>query len=159
MSKGGRPTKYNKEYNNQVVKLCRLGATDKQIADFFGVTEQTVNNWKTREPEFFESLKIGKLESDMEVANSLYKKATGYKYMIQKEVKLKCYDDQGRQVERFEIVDLIQEQPPDTTAMIFWLKNRDTKNWRDKQEVSLSGGETPISIKQVIDEVKAKIND
>jgi len=46
--KEGRPTKYLSEYNEQVEKLCKLGATDKQLADFFNVTEKTINNWKVK---------------------------------------------------------------------------------------------------------------
>ena len=29
--------------------------------------------------------------------------------------------------------------PPDVTAQIFWLKNRDPERWRDKQEIQHSG--------------------
>lgn len=135
MNKTGRPTSYKKEYNKQVIELCRLGATDKQIAKFFAVTEQTINNWKNNEPEFFESLKKGKTESDIAVTESLYKKATGYTYTIQKEVKCKRFDDENRAIEVVEVVELEQNAPPDITAIIFWLKNRRSGAWRDKQEV------------------------
>jgi len=49
----GRPTKYKPEYDAQALKLCRLGATDEQLADFFNTTFQTINNWKKAHPSFF----------------------------------------------------------------------------------------------------------
>ena len=77
---GGRPTDYLPEYCTQVKKLCLLGATDKEIADFFEVTETTINNWKIDHPEFFESIKAGKITADSEVAGSLFKRAMGFEY-------------------------------------------------------------------------------
>lgn len=121
-----RPTKYKPEYNKQVFKLCLLGADDKQLADFFDVTEQTINNWKISEPEFFESLKKGKLQADARVAKSLYDRALGYSH---KEDKV--FQHEGTPV----IVETTRLYPPDTTAAIFWLKNRQPEKWRDRQEI------------------------
>ena len=123
MSDTGRPTKYKKEYENQVYKLCLLGATDKELADFFGVVESTINEWKIKQPEFSESMKRGKINADAEIAESLHKRAKGYRY-IEKEYKEGLL---SKEVEK--------EVAPDTTAAIIWLKNRQPKSWRDKQEV------------------------
>lgn len=122
----GRPTEYQESYNEQVEKLCKLGATDAEIGDFFGVTEQTINNWKTAHPDFFESIKKGKIIADSNVAQSLYHRATGYSH---EDVDLKMYE--GHIIE----TKLIKHYPPDSTAAIFWLKNRRSKEWRDKQEI------------------------
>lgn len=70
----GRPTEYNPEINEQVFKLCLLGATDEQIADFFGVSRATISNWKNKYPDFLDTLKRGKLGADAEAANSLYQR-------------------------------------------------------------------------------------
>lgn len=72
---GGRPTSYRKEYAEQAFKLCLLGFTDAELADFFGVSETTINNWKNAHPEFLESLKRGKSVADAEVAHTLYQTA------------------------------------------------------------------------------------
>lgn len=120
----GRPTDYKEEYNLQAEKLCKLGATDKELADFFGVTEQTINNWKNEHEQFFESLKKGKELADAEVADKLYKRATGYSH---EDVDIKMYE--GGIIE----TPLVKHYPPDTTAAIFWLKNRQPVKWRDKQ--------------------------
>lgn len=128
---GGRPKKYKKEYNDQVYKLCLLGATDKEIADFFNVTEQTVNNWKQSEPEFFEPLKRGKMEADTEIAKALYHRAKGYSHS---DVHISNY--QGE----VTITPIVKHYPPDTGAAMAWLKNRQPDKWRDKQEIEHSGG-------------------
>lgn len=127
MADVGRPTKYKEEYNVQVEKLCKLGATDKEIADFFNIVESTLNEWKIEYPEFSESIKKGKIEADANVASSLYHRAIGYHH-----------DDIDIRVVDKEIVEtpLVKYYPPDSTAGIFWLKNRRPKEWRDKQEIS-----------------------
>lgn len=127
----GRPTKYQEQYAEQALKLCRLGATDKELADFFGVEEQTINNWKNAHPEFLESLKEGKTLADAEVADKLFKRATGYEH---KAVKITASPD-GRE----HLTEYVERYPPDTTAAIFWLKNRQRDKWRDKQDVEHSG--------------------
>lgn len=126
MAKVGRPTTYKKEYNEQVEKLCRLGATDIEIADFFSVSEKTLNNWKHNHPEFLQSIKRGKEISDLEVANSLYQRAKGYE-----QDTVKVFQFQGEPI----IVPVKEKVAPDTTAAIFWLKNRRPKEWRDKKEI------------------------
>ena len=67
----GRPTSFREEYIKQAYRLCLLGAVDKDLADFFGVTEQAINNWKKNHPEFFESINRGKLIMDAKVAELL----------------------------------------------------------------------------------------
>lgn len=124
-SKGGRPSSYKSEFAEQAKKLARLGATDKEMADFFEVGEKTLNNWKQDFPEFLQSLKEGKLLADAEVSSKLFHRATGYEH-----------EDVDIRVVAGEIVKtpLIKHYPPDTTACIFWLKNRQPDKWRDKQE-------------------------
>lgn len=136
----GRPSSYKPEYNEQALKLCRLGATDKELADFFGVTEQTLNNWKTAHPDFFESLKAGKQLSDAEVADKLYKRATGYSHPAVKIIQV------AGEV-RHE--PYIEHYPPDTTACIFWLKNRQPAKWRDKSEVQTDSASLVDALKDI----------
>lgn len=129
-NKGGRPTEYKEEYSERVYKLCLLGAIDKDIADFFDVVEQTINGWKKKHPEFLESIRKGKAEADANVAKSLYERAMGY-------------DHEDTHVSNYQgaitLTKLRKRYPPDTAAAIFWLKNRKSDDWRDKQEVEHSG--------------------
>lgn len=135
----GRPTKYKEEYNEQAYKLCLLGATDAKLADFFDIAESTLYEWKLEYPEFSESLKKGKLIADATIAEGLYNRAKGAVVNTQQAIKLKesYFNHEGKKIseeERIEVVDLIQEVPPDTAAGIFWLKNRNPEMWRDKRE-------------------------
>jgi len=141
----GRPTDYKPEYDEQSFKLCLLGATDVQLADFFHTSEQTINAWKQAQPKFLEAIKAGKDQADAEVAKSLYHRALGYEHDEDK-----IFNDNGNPM----IVPTIRHYPPDPTACIFWLKNRKPENWREKQEHTLSnpdGGPVKILVEFVGD--------
>jgi hypothetical protein len=142
----GRPSNFKAEYIEQAYKLALLGLKDTEIAKFFGITEKTLNNWKEKHPEFFQSLKKGKIIADGEIVKSLYNRALGSKVKIQQAYKVKSIDyEDGKKVsekEEIKIVELTQEVPPDTTACIFWLKNRQPEQWRDKVEHSVDNDVT-----------------
>lgn len=140
-----RPTNYRNEYAEQARKLCLLGYTDKQLADFFGVNERTINRWKSDYPEFCQSIKKGKELADINVVESLYKRAIGIEY---EEVELKT---DGQNKSKRVVKKLI---PPDTTAQIFWLKNRQPKSWRDKQVT-----ETTINVVDEMTSLMKEISD
>ena len=122
-SGAGRPTKYLREYADQAEKLARLGLTDFEIAQYFGVCERTIYNWKNEHPEFLQAVNVPKKVADDRVVRSLYHRAVGYSHNA-----VKIFQHQGTPVE----VPYVEHVPPDTTAAIFWLKNRDPENWREK---------------------------
>lgn len=124
----GRPTAYKPEFAVQAVKLCELGATDVDLADFFGVDVRTVYRWKLNNPEFCQALKSGKEAADERVERSLYHKAVGYTHDA---VKIFMPANAAAPV----YAPYREHVPPDTTAGIFWLKNRRPDMWRDKTEV------------------------
>lgn len=135
----GRPSKYKSEYAEQAKKLCMLGMTDKEMASFFEVSEQTLNTWKQVHPEFLESLKGGKDLIDAQVAAKLFHRAIGYEHP----------EDDIRAVNGVIVITpMVKHYPPDTTAAIFWLKNRQPQKWRDKPE---DGGDNenaqPVPVK------------
>jgi len=144
-----RPTKYKEEFPKQAYKLCLIGATDAQLANFFEVTESTLNNWKHEYPEFLESLKDGKSVADGEVAKSLFHRAKGYSH---KAVHISNYQGEIAQTE------IIKEYPPDTTACIFWLKNRQSEMWRDKREYAVNEDNRDIEDFN-IDELQQMLKD
>jgi hypothetical protein len=122
----GRPTLFRDEYVEQAYKLCLLGATDAELADFFEVCERTINTWKEDYPEFLQSLKAGKASADAAVAESLYKRALGYSHP---DVHISNF--QGM----ITVTDIVKHYPPDTGAAFIWLKNRQPHKWKDKVEV------------------------
>lgn len=129
---GGRPTLYKEEYNQQVEKLCKLGATDKELADFFDIAESTLNLWKEAHPLFMESIKAGKQIADANVAERLYQRAMGFEHDSE---EIKVVSDGRGEGSSIERVPIRKIYPPDTIAAIFWLKNRQPDKWRDKHEV------------------------
>jgi hypothetical protein len=133
----GRPSKYKPDFVEQAQKLCRLGATDVEIADFFGVEVRTLYRWKGEHEDFCQALKAGKDVSDERVERSLFARATGYEH---EEVDIRVVA--GGIVQ----TPIRKHYPPDTTACIFWLKNRRPDLWRDKTEQEHSGnvGVTPL---------------
>lgn len=114
---------------NQVALLCDRGFTDKDLARFYGVNEGTINNWK-KDPAFLQVLKSHKENADENVKKSLYQRAIGY---WAPDTKIMQHD--GVPIE----VDTLKYYAPDVTACIFWLKNRQPLDWRDKQDVEHSG--------------------
>lgn len=117
----GRPSKLSDEIIEQTFKLCLLGATDEELADFFKVARSTINNWKLKHPEFLDALKRGKEKADAEVADALRNRALGYSHP---DVHISNY--QGS----VTITPITKHYPPDTAAAIFWLKNRKPSKWR-----------------------------
>lgn len=136
---GGAPELYKEEYNEQAYKLCLLGATNEEIADFFNVCTSTIDNWNNKYPEFLGSIKKGKLLADANVAEKLYHRACGYEH---KEDKI--FNDNGVAL----IVPTIKRYAPDPTSGIFWLKNRQPKKFRDKIETEHSGELKTIEVKR-----------
>ncbi len=145
MSKTGRPPAYKGEFAKQATTLARLGATDMELADFFEVDVRTVYRWKHDHPEFCQALKAGKEEADERVERSLYQKAIGYE---QEEVKIFMPANAANPV----YAPYRAKIPPDTTAAIFWLKNRRSQDWRDKTETEHSGAVEFTKIeRQIVD--------
>ena len=125
---GGRPTKFKEEHMDKIKKMALAGFTDAEMADLLSVTEQTFNNWKKSQPEFFESLKDWKVIADGKVERSLFERAIGYEHCEEK-----IFNANGEPL----IVDTIKHYPPDAASAIFWLKNRQPKKWRDKHDIDL----------------------
>lgn len=118
---------------------ARDGLTDEQIAHNMGITTKTLYEWKNKYSYICEALKKGKEVVDRQVENALFERALGGTHEVKKTFKVKktFYDEEGRKCEREELKTGIDEVyiPGDTTAQIFWLKNRKPDQWRDKQEV------------------------
>lgn len=125
----GRPTKYDPAYAEGARRLAMLGATDQEVADFYAVDVATIYRWKIAHADFCESLRAGKQHADARVERSLYQRACGYE-----QEAVKIFMPAGR--DDPVIVPYRERIAPDTTAAVFWLKNRRPAEWRDKHEVS-----------------------
>ena len=101
---GGRKSKYHthiQPYLEHIAQMRRNGGTLEQIAETFGVSHESINQYQKRFPEFVECLKTNANIAILAVENALFKNATS----------------------------------GNLGAQIFYLKNRASKSWRDKQHV------------------------
>ena len=124
---------------------ARDGLTDEQIAKNIGISRASLYEWKKKEVDIFDALKKGKEVIDFEVENALLKKALGYTITLNKQKVTKDGD----------VVDITEEVhvPPDTTAQIFWLKNRKPNTWKDKVETD-EDREAVANASQVIAKIR-----
>lgn len=127
-----------------------LGATDSELADFFEVATRTIYRWQVQFPEFSQALKDGKEQANERVKRSLYHKAIGYSHEA-----VKIFMPAGASEPVY--APFTEFVPPDTTAAIFWLKNRDPANWREKVQQEITGADgKPIEVRNVDDKQRAK---
>ncbi len=110
---------------------ARDGLTDEQIADNIGIRRPTLYDWKKKYSDISDALKRGKEVIDRQVENALLKRALGYEYVE----TTKELTDLGLTVTK----QVTKQVAPDTTAQIFWLKNRKPQEWRDKKETEVTG--------------------
>lgn len=132
---------------NNLIKLeawARNGLTDEQLANNMGINVATLYTWKKKYGEINEALKRGKEVVDIEVENSLLKAAKGY---FVDEEKQYISEVNGVVTKRKEITK--KYIAPNTTAQIFWLKNRKPIEWRDKNIVELDGKERVIIVDDI----------
>lgn len=149
---GGRPTKYRSEFCRTAKLLARGGATDFEIYQALGISRDTFYQWLHTHPKFSEAVKGSKAPADRRTERSLFERANGYIYPSE-EIFLVDHTEERQDpastaenplppiVVRTKValrVPTLKHVPPDTTAIIFWLKNRRPKKWRDFKAVELS---------------------
>lgn len=166
MSKGGRRGKYHEWIAEDgllsIESWARDGLTDEQIASNMGIAAGTLYEWKKRYPDIDESIKKGKRPVDLEVENKLYRNAIGYEYEETKTI-IDIMPD-GSKKQRVEKTKKYAQ--PDTSAQIFWLKNRKPDIWRnmspeyrDKMEAETKKLEAEIEKLERETEGHAKVED
>ena len=131
-----RPEKWKDEYLNIVRGACELGATDQELADMLNVSVRTIYNWRATKLDLVDAMASGKNVADARVERSLYQRAIGYE---QEEVKI--FMPAGAESPVY--APFRAKVAPDTTAAIFWLKNRRPDEWRDKTEQHLTHDFSP----------------
>lgn len=136
----GAPSTYDPDFARQAIELCKRGATDAELADFFGVTTVTIWNWGTRHQDFFNACRRGKEAADERVERSAYAKATGYTYPSEKIVVV---DDCVVRVATTEHV------PPSDNMVKWWLINRKGMDW--KPDASAVGFDPDKPLKVIVE--------
>lgn len=131
---------------------ARDGLTDEDIAHNIGISRSTLKEWKKKIPAISATLNTNKAIADIRVENALFKKAIGC--TVKEKVISKIKNPDGTVTETERTVE--RELPPDTTAGIFWLKNRKPKDWRDKQEVELSRN---VGMTDALKKARERVNE
>ena len=142
MAKGKYQEWLTEEGLLQLESWARDGLTDEQIASNMGITPKTLYRWKEQYCQICQSLKRGKEVVDIQVENALLKRALGYSYDEVTKERVLDYDPSTGQVvgSHMEVTKTVRKEvQSDTTAQIFWLKNRRPEQWRDKRDVSVEG--------------------
>jgi hypothetical protein len=141
-------SQFNPKFIRRAELACRAGFTDAELAELFDVSLSAIQKWKRQREDFRNALKVGKAEANNRVERSLYERANGYSYNA---VKIFC--DKNGNVTK---VPYVEHVPPDTTAAIFWLKNRAPQHWRDNQQLEHVMGKYIISDKPMTEEQWAR---
>ena len=153
----GRHSDYKPEFDAEAAEMSANGATDQEMAEYFGVEVRSLYRWKNTQPSFRQSIKAGKEVSDERVERSLYERALGYER-----------DEVDIRVVGGEIVQtpIRKFYPPDTTAAIFWMKNRRPSEWREAKAVEVTGAGggpvqsvtmSPAEFRKIAEAVAAKV--
>ena len=127
-NKRGQPTKFSPTMQKIAAAAYKYGATDAQVAADLGVSERTLNRWRLKHPEYCRAVKDAKVIADEKVERSLYERACGSSIP---EDKVFCSNGE------VTIVPGRKHYPPETTACIFWLKNRRPDEWRDQRNLNI----------------------
>lgn len=158
----GRKSTYNPAMHpRRATELVEQGLTDKELAEAFGVNPDTIYEWQNRYPEFSESIKKAKEKPNREVVAALHKRALGYDFEYDEVTASGEKDSKGAN-RVLKVVRKKTHVPGDVTAMIFWLKNRMPKEWRDVHRVE-HGFDRTAALEGVTKEdeaaVEALVND
>ena len=122
MSTIGRPSSYSPDLCELAHNYCLLGAINDELAEFFGVSPRTIDNWIAVHPEFEAAVKDGRVIADARVARGLYTRAVGYDRKVEREIL-----HQGE----LRTLTSVVHYPPNPQSCIFWLRNRRRRRWRE----------------------------
>jgi hypothetical protein len=154
--RGPKSTEYDaKKHAVIAAALAAQGLLDEQIYTLLGITKAMFYRWKKRYPEFAEALKDAKAPVDDSVEKSLYERAMGFD---SEETEIIGVPDGSGGIMPREVRKKKKHVPPDTTACIFWLKNRRREQWRDVQEREHSG-DLKVSVGSFADLAKLVTDD
>jgi hypothetical protein len=127
----GAPTAYRTWHAKQAYELALLKHTNQEIADIWGINQNTLNTWLHKHPRLREAISNGRDIADAKVARSLVERAMGYSHKA-----VKIFMPAGASEPIY--APYTEHYPPDTAAASLWLRNRQPAKWRDRQEVDLT---------------------
>jgi len=134
----GRKTKYHEDFPLLAQDYARRGMIDKEICKKLGISQESFYLYLRTYPEFAEALKEGKKPVDVEVENALLKRAKGFSYE-EVHAEFRAKDAKDKKAKPIVVKKITKMVVPDTTACIFFLKNRRPGLWKDRHNFDVSG--------------------
>jgi hypothetical protein len=122
MTAMGRPSNFHPELSDQAHNYCLLGATNDELAEFFGVSPRTIDRWIAEHADFRDAVHSGRVAADARVARAMYGRAIGYDRTVERTVIVAG--------EPKAVTNTIH-YPANVQAGIFWLRNRRRKTFGD----------------------------
>jgi transposase-like protein len=135
----GRPTLFKPEFVDQARKLCRIGATDAEVADFFDICTSTYYRWRNEHPEFDAAVTAGKDHCDAQVQRALHQRAVGYEHQA-----VRIFLPAG--AEKPLLVPYTVHVMPDVRAAQHWLRFRRPDEWSDRRKPEEKDGDLAAEI-------------
>lgn len=115
---------------DDITQWLRNGATEKQIYQNLGISEDAFYRYKRNKKEFYELLKNGRSALVIQLRGALVKKALGYDYT---ETKKYTKVEDGKPVQYVE--ETTKAAHPDVAALNLCLKNYDPDNWANDPQL------------------------
>ena len=128
----GRNSRWNEETRRLTLELYKRGMTDADVCAVLNISTYTIHNWKKKNPDYFQEVQDWREKADREIEKCLRDRAKGW---IGKEDKIVMVYDREQKQSVPKVITINKYYPPDTTAAIFWLKNRHPDRWQDRQQV------------------------
>ena len=129
----GRPTEYKPAYCDLVYKFRLLGLGEERIAELLEISLSTLRSWRETHVDFLSAWRAGGEEADAKVVQSMYHRAMGYSHPAEKIQ----FDKDGNELR----AEYTEHYPPDTSAGMFLLTNRQPQLWRRRDLPTGDAGE------------------
>lgn len=136
----GRPVedlyvKYIEGNEEQIASACRDGADNAGLAKLLGCGKTTLSKLIKNYPQLKELIKVTKKVADDRVVSALYKSALGYE--VEETTTEVALNKDGTGTTTM-VKKTKKHIASDTTAAIYWLKNRRPEEWTDRQKIDLT---------------------
>ncbi len=128
----GKP-KWTPKYTRMAREMAKHRMVEEEIAETLGIHIVTLNRWKKKHPPFAQALKAGKESADKQVERALFERAVGYSHP---DTDVRTIS-RGNGQSEIVLTPIIKHYPPDTTACIYWTKNRQPQKWRDRTDTAI----------------------
>jgi pyrroloquinoline quinone (PQQ) biosynthesis protein C len=134
MGKRGRKSGFSEALQSRIVALVEEGKTLEQVGEVVGVSRQTIYNWLGQHKDLLYAVREARQVADELVEAALFSRALGYSHPEEK-----LFAHEGLVVDRQSVT---KHYPPDTTAAMFWLRNRQPDRWKEKTEGDVNVNQT-----------------